>query len=77
MIMRHYGCDYCYFVVLNYTGAIDSVLLSVQDFGPRGYRDINETLGLWIKSGSGLLGFIVVYMIYVHMIRGYDYVSHF
>jgi hypothetical protein len=33
----------CCFTALTWTGAIDSVLLSVQDYGPRGCRGINGT----------------------------------
>ena len=42
-------------------------------FGPRGCWGIDETLGLWIESRSGLLGLIVVYIWHVHLIRCYDY----
>jgi hypothetical protein len=31
-----------------------------------------KPLGLWIESGSGLLGLNVVDVTYVHMIRCYD-----
>jgi hypothetical protein len=31
-----------------------------------------KPLGLWIESGSGLLGLNVVDVTYVHMIRYYD-----
>jgi hypothetical protein len=41
--MRYYGLDDMLFGCITYTCAIDWVLLSVQDFGPRRCRGIDET----------------------------------
>jgi hypothetical protein len=43
MIMRYYGLDDMLFGCIIYTGSIDWVLLSVQDFGPQGCRGIDKT----------------------------------
>ena len=54
--MRRYGMMTCYFVVLTQTGAIDSVFLSVHDFGPRGCRGINETPWTMDRVGEWTIG---------------------
>ena len=60
----------CYFVLLTQIGAIDSVFLSVQDFGPRGCRGIDETpwtLDQFRERTIG--GLIILYMTFVYLIR--------
>ena len=72
MIMRYYGFDDMLFGCITQADAIDWVLLSVQDFGPRGCRGIDETPWTLDRVREWTIGFNIIDMTYAHMIRCYD-----
>jgi len=78
IIMRHYGCDYMLFFYIDLDRCYWLGSPECAGFGPQGCLGIDETLGIWIESGSGLLGFdFCIYMKIVHLIRWYDYSYNF